>query len=103
MGLDVSHNCWAGSYSTFTHFRNALAAAAGHDSWRPTWPAEDPLILLLDHSDCDGFIHHSLCEPIANRLEELIPQLEEHWADRARQFANGLRSAAVLREHAEFF
>jgi len=29
MGLDTSHNCWHGPYSTFYHWRKEIARAAG--------------------------------------------------------------------------
>ncbi len=103
MGLDTTHDCWHGSYGSFSRFRDALATAAGYDTdgW-PDWPAEDPLILLIHHSDCDGFIHTLLCRPLAARIDELIPHLDPEVADRARQFSEGLKVAANRGEHVEF-
>lgn len=53
MGLDVSHDCWSGPYSTFTRFRAKLAEAGGYDVIWPPALARDmdhrlkyPLILL---------------------------------------------------------
>lgn len=31
MGLDVSHDCWHGAYSSFTRWRNKLAEVAGYE------------------------------------------------------------------------
>lgn len=109
MGLDTTHDCWHGPYGSFMRWRRELAEVAGYgdlDSfWKrrgEPWPAEDPLILLLDHSDCDGYIHHALCEPIADRLDEMIPHLSPESASRAEQFAIGLRDAASEGQTVEF-
>jgi len=34
MGLDVSHDCWSGSYSTFNDYRAVIAACIGIDLWK---------------------------------------------------------------------
>lgn len=83
----------------------------------------DPLVTLLLHSDCDGSIEVADLLPLANRLEELLPKLEEYdaanepaghlaavnphrhaygVAGAARRFAAGLRLAASLGEPVEF-
>lgn len=53
-----------------------LAEIANYTSWVESvdgkWPGEEPLSLLLEHSDCSGFIHWSLCKPLANRLKEVL-------------------------------
>jgi hypothetical protein len=63
----------------------------------------DPLVYLLNHSDCDGQIEIHHLDPLANRLEELLPVLETYgdggghigkYADKTRTFINGLRLAA---------
>lgn len=33
MGLDTSHDCWHGAYSSFSAFRETLARAAGYAVW----------------------------------------------------------------------
>jgi len=107
MGLDTSHDCWHGSYSAFTRWRNTIAEAAGYSLMDPT-PEEqahfhfskypmiewdgvepknfdgqwdrapgDPLIVLIAHSDCDGVIHAEHGRPLADRLERLLPLLPE--------------------------
>ena len=70
----------------------------------------DPLLILLAHSDCDGWILHQHCAPLADRLEELLPLLPDeevpghvrHWRDKTREFIAGLRNAAVAGEDVEF-
>lgn len=37
----------------------------------------DPLFVLLHHSDCEGEIAPQDCGPIADRLESLLPLLED--------------------------
>jgi hypothetical protein len=134
MGLDVSHDCWSGAYSRFYRFRNALAEAAGlpvrereesaPSYWRDEWEdlpgeqimdvvmgkwnrlPEDPLLVLLIHSDCDGIIPAEAAPFLAGRLEQLAPSLAETDHDqhrtRALQFAAGLLVAAEAGEDVEF-
>jgi hypothetical protein len=104
MGLDTSHNCWHGSYSSFTRWRHALAEAAGYPVWKVEtdkgyfqpciildwghlppghllgdWPAvpPDPLLILLTHQDCEGKIEAQHCPHLANAIEALIPKLDD--------------------------
>jgi hypothetical protein len=70
----------------------------------------DPLHVLLNHSDCDGDIAHEDCEPIARRLREVLPRIEdiddgwttEHWRLKAHQFAEGLMQAHAAGESVRF-
>lgn len=136
MGLDTSHDCWHGSYSGFGEWRTAIARAAG----RPVGPTrygegyivepdqpedrfygwwgwfkvpDDPLDVLLVHSDCEGFIFWWQTEPLADRLEALDLSdafvgkergyYPDGWvAERRDQFVKGLRYAAERRENVEF-
>jgi hypothetical protein len=137
MGLDTSHDCWHGAYSAFSRWRNKIAETAGYAVWNvqyeggyssPTaqidwghitqanleghWdetPA-DPLLVLLAHSDCDGWIHPAQAKPLADRLEELLPELPEGeggghirgWRETTQRFIDGLRAAAEAGEDVEF-
>lgn len=137
MGLDVTHDCWHGAYSAFARFREVVAAAAGFEMherepgdytpryWQPEWdgwatdamlggewdqPPEDPLLVLLVHSDCDGVIPVKVAPFLAERLERLAPSVPEtgagHMPDaRAAvlRFAAGLRSAAEAGDDVEFW
>ena len=90
MGLDIRvavvdrtgpHASW--SYHGFNHFRSRLAAAANIDlremnGYIPNgqpWPSTDkePLVHLLDHSDCDGTLGYTECAALLPRLRELLP------------------------------
>lgn len=76
----------------------------------------DPLIKLLHHSDCDGEIPVEDQIALAERLEEIVPLLEDidrretpaghlahlGHAGAARRFAAGLRLANSLNEPVEF-
>lgn len=152
MGLDTTHGCWSGPYSSFHRFRIEVAKAAGvpymlmegcfgpsvmpsdgeidHThllatkprvanlvdvalEWCPIkWSAlrPDPIHTLLNHSDYEGEIAVEDLIPLADRLEELAPDLPDepkwHRGESARakaiQFAAGLREAARLGEPVEF-
>ena len=137
MGLDTSHNCWSGPYSSFMRWRRQIAEAA---KWPPldlmagfyseeyvpedrlrTRPAtdldnvrrqlpiswdpfkRDVLAILLNHSDCDGEIEWGHCAALADRLEGLVPALNDREAlENTRQFIVGLRTAHDAGESVEF-
>lgn len=134
MGLDMSHDAWHGAYSAFTRFRNELAVAAGYELTRydgtffdivkldwdrfveknyyGDWdtPPDDPLMILIVHSDCEGEIPTEYCEHLANRIEQLIPKLSTVGAghvpnpqEKARELVAGLRLAASEGEPIEFY
>lgn len=139
MGLDTSHDCWHGAYSAFNRWRNHLAELAGYairrveqDTPMPPmntvmidwghlppnalegeWPTlpDDPLLILIAHSDCDGIIKAEHTGPLADRLDELLPLLADmppdgghigDWSEKTRQFIDGLRTAAKAGEDVEF-
>lgn len=76
------------------------------------WEAlrDDPLIVLLNHSDCDGIIEHKDCKPLADRIEELLPLLPDgdggghiwDWKETTQQFIDGLRCASEKQEDVKF-
>ncbi|MBK8188932.1 MAG: hypothetical protein IPK79_00595 [Vampirovibrionales bacterium] len=129
--MTTSHECWSGSYGAFRRWRNALAAAAGYQiglyedgnpipvlDWDSLpdgvlageWPAtpDDPLLVLLAHSDCEGWIRSAQAAPLADRLAELIEKLppdtaDAIWRRRTEEFVAGLRKAAEAGEDVEFF
>jgi hypothetical protein len=138
MGLDTSHDCWQGAYSAFSRWRDELARAAGYTFFTPegdyrayvreiNWGAlepknyegewdripEDPLIILLAHSDYDGEIKPEHAPLIADRLEQLLPKLPETeatghigrrgWRGTTQRFIDGLRAAADAGEPVEFY
>ena len=118
MGLDTTHDCWHGAYSAFHRWRTKLAEVAGLpplDSMTGfggsrSWDESDPLTKLLSHSDCDGEIASADCDPLADRLTELLPLLPEgdggghigDWREKTQRFIDGLRRAAAAGEDVEF-
>lgn len=112
MGLDTTHNCWHGPYTTFNEWRRVICEVAGYGSIDERegfsgdvpWPdTGDSLIKLLNHSDCEGEIPANDCGPIADRLESVLPKLKERWVEnRTRQFIAGLRDAASNHENVIF-
>src|SRR5580658_3757338 len=108
MGLEFSHCSASWSYSSFNDFRHRLAAAA-----RIRWPSTrrgfgvkpwcqsfDPLVILLNHSDCNGYIPHNACLALAHRLEEIMSSWAPDDFDRMNGMAlvKGLRQAAISRQ-----
>lgn len=126
---ETNTEAWYGAYSAFGRWRDTIAAAAGHgvakvegafgivrdeiqldwdhitnDNLVGKWEAtpSDPLVVLIAHSDCDGEIHPEQAGPLADRLEELLPQLPSepdgghigHWAVKTQTFIAALREAA---------
>lgn len=73
-------------------------------------PGDDPLLFLIVHSDCDGVIHPQHGIHLADRLERLIPMLDEDergghiYSMRGctERFAKGLREAHAADEDVEF-
>ena len=114
MGLDTSHDCWHGSYGGFNDYREALADAAGYDLeklWGLDWPdgseagkwpvlPHDPLVVLLQHSDCDGVIPWDVCGELAERLAGL--SVSDQWVPFVARFVDGLREAHALSEDVDF-
>lgn len=129
MGLDCSHDAWHGAYSSFGRWRNAVAVAGGYTlkpaetTYGPRefvdidWDAfedrnlmgewdrlpEDPLLLLIVHSDCDGELKPEACRWLALRMERLLPDITDDYdRERAEQFIAGLRDAHANGEPLEF-
>jgi hypothetical protein len=119
MGLDTSHDCWHGAYSSFNRWRDKLAEVAGYGDLNgyvghggtKQFPGKSALETLLDHSDCDGEIAASDCAPLADAMELLLPALEiageggghiGNYVDKTKQFIAGLRDAAENHESVDF-
>jgi len=105
MGLDLSHGNFSRSYAAVHDWRMELLRCADievdekDDSF--TMDDEDPLYVLAIHSDCDGEIENSVCEALANRLEELLPKMQKR-QDISREFIAALREAAKSGDNLEF-
>jgi hypothetical protein len=118
MGLDTTHDCWHGAYSSFNIWRVAVCDAAGWgalDNYQgfggpESFPEHDVLTQLLEHSDCDGDLKWEICGELADRLEGLLPKIAAkdslpsfpYLADKTRQFIDGLRDAHETRTNVEF-
>lgn len=110
MGLDFTANVpqdddsprW--SYSGFNSFRERLAEAInvplrsmvgfGGDQ---EWDADDPIVPLLNHSDCDGELSPDDCGRVSPRLRELIAA----WAPDDYDRVQGEKLATMMAECAE--
>lgn len=127
MGLDTTHDCWHGAYSAFHRWRCAVAKASGIEDLETWWNEntlpedavygewkkfpDDPLIVLLNHSDCEGKIPVIHCAPLADRLEGLLPALEkmgnggghiQSYVEKTKKFIEGLRFAVESGEDVKF-
>ena len=118
MGLDTTHNCYHGSYSSFGLWRKKISVVAGFGELdlrvgfggHLPWPEKDPIEILLTHSDCDGKILAKDCAILADRLEQLLPSIAnldlpgEIFSDSfiTKRFIHGLREAAQKGEDVEF-
>lgn len=98
MGLDTTHGCWNGPYSTFMRWRQWInlyvmqdraeegdAGAkeiaymgATREAITRAWEEgryDDqsvPINVLMNHSDCDGEIPHDVCGPLADALQSIV-------------------------------
>jgi hypothetical protein len=93
MGVDFSPGGARWAYSGFRRFRLRIARQLEVDlerlwherpmievepgEWRDPWrEGDEPLYLLLNHSDCDGTLSAFECAVVAPRLLEVI----RHWS-----------------------
>jgi hypothetical protein len=135
MGLDTTHDCWHGAYSAFGRWRKELAKVAGYwitkvqdgiyndetiivdwghlqDKLFGDWDKvpDDPLLVLIAHSDCEGVIHPREAKALAGRIEQLLPLLPKgdggghiyDWQVVTQKFIAGLREASNNNEDVEF-
>jgi len=92
MGLDIDCGdveLFHGSYSTFHHFRQAVATCLGYgalydEGETPARTAknaearekEPVLLALITHSDCEGYWSVRECRDMVGLLERVIPLME---------------------------
>ncbi len=66
------------------------------DNFKP-----NPLIKLLLHSDCEGYINCKDCKGIADELEKIIGLSDEadvYWIEKTKRFITGCRLAYEKKE-----
>lgn len=119
MGLDTTHGCWNGPYSSFNRFRHDLANQigikleeyAGYGGEKDLESIEHGIMPLLNHSDCDGSLSveesKSIEEGLSLILDNLTLSPEEELNPynlkfKIERFRNGLIDAIGNNEIVEF-
>jgi hypothetical protein len=119
VGIDISPGGAHGSYSGFHRFRQRVAKQAGivldemegfgnRDEGTPgtkKWQEGDPIVHLLNHSDCDGILTPQQCRECAPRLRELIKDWDiqnDYDARSALSLIEGMETAANKNINMEF-
>lgn len=112
MGLDFTHCNAHWSYSGFNTFRTKLAKEIGMDlasmegfgGKTPWTDFEDPILPLLDHSDCDGVLTPDECALVYLRLLELVENWDkDDWhRTEAIELAQGMKNAYEFNEDLVF-
>jgi hypothetical protein len=103
MGISFSHCEATWSYTGFHDFRDRimwqvfgapLDSMRGHGGEFP-WESlpDDPIKILLDHSDCDGHFSPEDCTRLAPRLKEII----QKWTDDPEDVEEGYDKRMALR------
>ena len=124
MGLSVSHNAWSGGYRAFNEWRRMLGEIGQAQpvceptpgmklgDWEET--PDDPLAIIMAHSDCGGHVRAEHAGPLAERLREILKRqggftlhvptgwdLQE-FLRVTEAFAEGLEAAGSAGEPLEF-
>jgi hypothetical protein len=105
MGIDIYPGGAHWSYSGFHAFRKALAQEVGIDldemvgfGGETPWPnsKKEPIVHLLNHSDCDGKMTPKQCRACAPRLRELISKwdIADYSTSSALKLVGGMEVAA---------
>jgi len=132
MGLDTTHNCWHGPYSSFCRWREEIAKLAGYAVWKVSYDdgmilpcimldwghitdenlmgewdytPTDPLLFLFAHSDCEGVIHPKQAKLLYESLETLMISKENidlYTSEKTYNFIEGLKLAVKKNEDIEF-
>ena len=115
MGLNFRAGDARWSYSGFNRFRTKLASQIGINlnamegfkeggGGMPWSKVEDNIVLLLQHSDCDGELTVKECKRVWPRLEELIKYWEENDYDKinALRLIEDMKGTIKKKEPLEF-
>jgi len=118
MGLDTSHNCWHGPYSSFMTFRKQVAAQIGlnlsdyigygEGGTLDEEKIDHPLMPLLAHSDCDGELSVDESKSIVIGLNGVLENFDEtiphshNLKKQIIQFRDGCLEASEKNEIVDF-
>ena|SRR5690606_34976297 len=118
MGLDTSHNCWHGSYSSFNRFRYSLGHQIGIDLYdyagygskgvKDLAKIEHELMPLFNHSDCDGILTVEESKQIVIGLNKVLENFNNKieadfdFEEKIIQFRDGCLNAIQRNEEVDF-
>jgi len=112
MGIDFSHTEAHWSYSGFMNFRRRIAQEIeidldmmeGFGGDIPFDSVNDPIMPLLNHSDCEGELTPKECGIVAPRLRELVSTWDDEDYDKrhALYLAEGMDEAVDRNENLIF-
>jgi hypothetical protein len=117
MGLDTSHNCWHGPYSSFNRFRYSLGHQVGIDldeyagynekGTKDLSEINHELMPLFNHSDCDGRLTVKECKSIVKGLNEILENFKDidtdvYFKANIIQFRNGCLDAISKKQMVKF-
>lgn len=118
MGLDTSHNCWHGPYSTFNRFRYSLGHQIGinldeyagynNNGTKDLSEIEHDLMPLFNHSDCDGELSIEESKRIVKGLNSVLENFNEemqfdfNFKKQIIQFRDGCMDAISKNEIIDF-
>jgi len=119
MGLDTTHNCFHGSYSSFNRFRYSLAEQIGinlddYHGYGGKNPTKQPneiehdLMPLFNHSDCDGRLTVKESRRIISGLNDVLENfnpifdMDFNFKDQIVQFRDGCIDAVNKKQMIHF-
>jgi len=118
MGLDTSHNCWHGPYSSFGRFRRCLGEQIGinldeylgynQNGTKYLDSIEHDIKPLLNHSDCDGSLTVKESRQIAKGLTQILKNFNEelpsdyNFKEKIIQFRDGCLDAVSKKQKVKF-
>ena len=118
MGLDTTHNCFHGPYSTFNRFRYSLGYQIGidldeykgynKDGAKDLSKIEHELMPLFNHSDCDGRLTIKESKSIVKGLNIVLENFVEkdkydfNFKELITQFRDGCLDAISKKQMVKF-